>query len=355
MLPDPEALAPRLVERCLRAAAPLEFTTFLVGIRAPTAAAALPEHAVTAWKSALKRRVGLSLALAWEPLGRRADFGRPELILVCDEAAGRVKRVIRPVCLYGRYRKRVRDLPQTRTDWRCPACAGRGCATCRDSGRRYPVSLEDLIGRPAARALDAPPGRYALHGMGREDVDVRCLGPGRPFVLEVRDPRRRTLDLAALAATIEREGAGQVELPLGLRPTTEALVGRLKEYKAAKRYRASCELGAPASPEAIAALAARLEGAVLEQRTPRRVAHRRKDKVRRRRVLAFVPRVVGPTAFEVEIEAEAGTYIKELLSGDEGRTCPSVAELLGVPARCAELDVIDVRCDDEPLLASAAE
>ncbi len=354
MLPDPEALAPRLVERCLRAAASLEFTTFLVGVRTPSAAAALPDHVVTAWKSALKRRVGLSLALAWESLGRRADFHHPELVLVCDEAAGRVKRVVRPVCFYGRYRKRVRDLPQTRTDWRCPACAGRGCPACRGSGRRYPISLEDLIGRPAALALDAPPGCYALHGMGREDVDVRCLGPGRPFVLEVRDPRRRTVDLAALVAAIEREGAGRVELPRGLRPTSEALVGPLKEHKATKRYRAVCALAGPTPPEAIAALPARLEGATLEQRTPLRVAHRRKDKVRLRRVLAFAPRVVGPATFEVEVEAEAGTYIKELLSGDEGRTRPSVAELLGLPARCAELDVIDVRCDDEGLLASAA-
>ena len=30
------------------------------------------------------------------------------------------------------------------------------------------------------------------------------------------------------------------------------------------------------------------------------------------------------------------------LSGDEGRTTPSVAEVLGVPCTCAELDVLDV-------------
>ena len=348
-LSDPDALIPWIVERCLLAAAPLEFRTFLVAVRAGGDAKRLPEAQLLAWKGAIKRGVGLALALAWEDQGRTCDFERPELRLTYDQQRQRVERVVRPVWIYGRYRKLVRELPQTQARWRCPACRGAGCPPCEGTGRRYPTALEDLLGAPVARALD---GRgYTLHGMGREDVDVRCLGTGRPFVLQVDSPRRRSCDLEELAATVGAESAGRAEVVGALRWTHEGLVARLKGWEAPKTYRAVCALDAPVSRERIADLAARLTGATLEQRTPARVARRRTDKVRRRRVLQFEVAPTGPAdRFEVQIQAESGTYIKELISGDDGRTSPSVAGLLGVGALCASLDVLEVGCTDEELL-----
>ena len=34
------------------------------------------------------------------------------------------------------------------------------------------------------------PDSAQLHGSGREDIDVRMLGRGRPFVLELINPKR---------------------------------------------------------------------------------------------------------------------------------------------------------------------
>ena len=42
------------------------------------------------------------------------------------------------------------------------------------------------------------------------------------------------------------------------------------------------------------------------------------------------------------IEAEAGTYIKELVSGDGGRTKPSLSDLAGQRIQIRELDVIEI-------------
>jgi tRNA pseudouridine synthase 10 len=73
-----------------------------------------------------------------------------------------------------------------------------------------------------------------------------------------------------------------------------------------------------------------------------RVLKRRPDLVRERRVVALEWRRLDGRTLELTVRAQAGTYIKELLSGNEGRTRPSVAEVLGVPAECAELDVIAI-------------
>ena len=54
---------------------------------------------------------------------------------------------------------------------------------------------------------------------------------------------------------------------------------------------------------------------------------------------------LGPKSLELIMKTEAGTYVKEFISGDGGRTKPSVSEFLGVSAVCKELDVIKVKHD----------
>ena len=51
---------------------------------------------------------------------------------------------------------------------------------------------------------------------------------------------------------------------------------------------------------------------------------------------------IDSKTFEMIIKTEGGLYIKELISSDEGRSNPSVTEVLGTQAICAELDVIEV-------------
>ncbi len=356
-LPDPVTLAPRVADKAREAASNIEFATFLLGVRARGLSRVVPEAALEAWKATIKREAGGLLAAAGAGLGRSVAVVRPELLLVWDHDRERVEATVRPVFLYGRYVKRTRALPQTRATWSCPGCRGRrprGCEACQGTGRQYPVALEDLLAGAAARVLGGPERESLLHGMGREDVDVQCLGEGRPFVIEVRAPRRRTTDVAALAAEIEASAAGRVELPVGLRLVGD-LVARVKEWRAQKVYRAVAQAQGRLDPARVAELPRLLGGVTLSQRTPQRVARSRTDLVRARRVvelqvLSTCPGDVGDRV-ELRIEAEAGTYIKELISGDAGRTEPSLTSLLGVPCTCDELDVLEVRAADDDVLS----
>ena len=96
---------------------------------------------------------------------------------------------IRPIYLYGRYKKFERGIPQTR--WPCRACRGCGnhCTSCNQTGLQYQNSVQDLIGEPIREVLKG--SDTSFHGMGREDIDVRCLGDGRPFVIEIKRPEIR--------------------------------------------------------------------------------------------------------------------------------------------------------------------
>jgi tRNA pseudouridine synthase 10 len=72
------------------------------------------------------------------------------------------------------------------------------------------------------------------------------------------------------------------------------------------------------------------------------VLHRRADLERKREVKEIRWKFINPKTIELKIKCSAGLYVKELVSGDEGRTKPSVAEILGVPAKVKELDVIKI-------------
>ena len=73
------------------------------------------------------------------------------------------------------------------------------------------------------------------------------------------------------------------------------------------------------------------------QETPNRVVHRRADKTRIRKVYKVL--TSKENCSSLEIYCDGGLYIKELISGDDERTNPSIAELLGKNIKCVLLDV----------------
>jgi tRNA pseudouridine synthase 10 len=89
-----------------------------------------------------------------------------------------------------------------------------------------------------------------------------------------------------------------------------------------------------------------LNGIIVKQQTPLRVVHRRADLTRERYIYEVKVKKVSPKKAEMQIRCQGGLYVKELVSGDEGRTVPSVSELLGNRAKPLKLDVLNVIMDE---------
>jgi tRNA pseudouridine synthase 10 len=288
-------------------------------------------------RGAFNRELGKRVEARTGAAGSPQD---PEVVFLVDLPAGRVEVTSMPLYFTGRYRKLDRTLPQTR--WPCRRCQGRGCDSCGGSGKTYPTSVEELVAEPLLRATGGSGTRF--HGMGREDIDARMLGSGRPFVLEIRSPRHRSVDVAAQAEAIRVGAAGRVEVE-GLRACDAAEVLRVKEASPTKSYRVGVrgDVPLPKVNEALAFVA----GRAIAQRTPTRVAHRRSDRVRSRRILSAHLVEAGEGRFTLDLRAEAGTYIKEWVEGDGGRTEPSLSQLLGVPLNVEFLDVLEIHDTEE--------
>lgn len=285
------------------------------------------------FKSELNREVGKRIAAI---TGKQASLKSPDIVVHLGLTDGEVELQVASIFIRGRYRKLVRGIPQTR--WPCRECRGRGCPRCDGTGRMYQESVDELI-KPAV--IEAAQARDTVfHGAGREDIDARMIGTGRPFVVEAVRPKTRTIDLAKLKEEINRRAEGKVEV-LELSPSDAATVERLKEAAFEKTYSALVRFGAEIPEEKLKSVLKELVTTV-DQRTPTRVSHRRADKLRVRKVYsADLVEVTGRTA-RITIRGDSGLYIKELISGDGGRTRPSLADALKVDAIVVELDVIDV-------------
>ena len=83
----------------------------------------------------------------------------------------------------------------------------------------------------------------------------------------------------------------------------------------------------------------------LEQETPKRVSHRRAAKTRKRKVTSISDVTVEGNEVQFSLRCEAGTYVKELVHSDEGRTVPSVREVIGTECEVLWLDVEDIHAD----------
>lgn len=68
-------------------------------------------------------------------------------------------------------------------------------------------SVQEIIVDAIAPYFKVPSNSITFMSSGREDVDVRCLGRGRPFALEIMDSARIALDVAS-AAAMERQVTG---------------------------------------------------------------------------------------------------------------------------------------------------
>lgn len=267
---------------------------------------------------------------------------KPEVMLLIDTLTLEPTIELRSLYLYGRYRKLERGIPQTR--WPCRSCKGRegGCDSCDGTGQQYSTSVQDLIGNPLRAAFDARD--TAFHGMGREDIDVRCLGRGRPFVVEMKGPKRRYADLGEMTELVNSTSSGRVEIS-ELRESRRSEVARIKGTDAEKSYTIRFQINGEYDAEKVEEIISSMEGVTLEQQTPQRVAHRRADKVRHRKVVSIENIIADADEVQIDVRVQSGTYVKELVHGDEGRTVPSIAGLLELDCEVTWLDVNDVHAD----------
>ncbi len=331
-----------VVSRMLEEIKDYEFNTYLIGCKLEGSVKALEYYLMEEYgveenntiKIEFNREVGKSLGTMVQ---KSYSPQKPDITIVYNLETGGIEFEVRSLYIYGRYLKRVRDISQT--TWLCRSCEGKGCEKCDYTGKNYYTSVEELIVNPALEIAQGKRG--VLHGSGREDVDARMLGNGRPFILEIQEPQKRNIDLSRLEKVVAERAEGKVAVR-ELEITDSDDVKLIKEGNYNKTYRAKVEFKEEVGEEELKKALESISNRIIYQKTPSRVQHRRADVVRERRTYDIRLSLHRGDISVIEIDAESGLYIKELISGDEGRTKPHLSEVLNNSARVSKLDVIKI-------------
>jgi len=255
--------------------------------------------------------------------------------IIFDIDKGEVELELNDLFVFGRYKKLVTGISQTR--WKCVECNGKGCKKCAGKGKLY-YSLEEEIGEGMKKECGADD--YTLHASGREDIDVITTAE-RPFVMALSKAKNREPDLGKLIKEINSGGKVSVD---DLKIVKRGAVELVSASHFDKEYEAKVEFEKEPSGEKIELILA-LEGRTVDQKTPERVAHRRADLIRKRKILGVKLISKEKNKLKFRIKTEAGTYIKELISGDNEKTVPSFSSIVGIKAKCSNLEVVEI--DDE--------
>ena len=328
----------------------LEFNNFLVGTSPKSQIVNQEDIFKTefnlleaeSFKSHFNRVIGKALM---KPMDKSPKFSHPDILIIFSLSFEdfQINLVLKSLFIYGRYNKLTRGIPQTH--WFCKNCQGRGCKLCNFSGKQYILSVEELISPELITESKSTDSKF--HGAGREDIDVRMLGTGRPFIIELRNPKVRDIDLSKITKSINKSNKKKIKVQ-DLRYATKKEVIELKaEAKNTRKiYRAIVESKIKIPQEdfkhKLIQLKNIFENQEIHQRTPNRVSHRRADKIRKKSVFKIEGKFIKSNRFEFTIETQGGTYIKELINGDDGRTSPSFSEIFEDSLNCKVLDVLEI-------------
>jgi tRNA pseudouridine synthase 10 len=333
-----DELANKVVEKTSQ----YEYKTFLLGIKIPPEVEEREDELRAQfdikWSESIKnefsREIGKKVS---EITGKTVQHIKSDVIAIINVFTKQIMVKASPIFISGRYKKLVRGIPQHR--WVCNKCVGIGCADCGWTGKKYSESIKDLITDEVKRMFEGTDAK--LHSAGREDINVRVLGSGRPFIVEVKNPKKRNTDLESLKTEINKAAKEKIEI-FNLSFSSKERVQAMKEKKQTKVYRGLVEFETPVSDEQLLEIEKTMENKIIYQQSPSRFSRQRSPKSRKKHLYGIEFKRLNPNLVEMLVRCQGGLYIKELVNGDDGKTTPSLAELINTSAKCIELDIMDI-------------
>ena len=204
-------------------------------------------------------------------------------------------------------------------------------------------SVETAVAEPIKRFF--LPESHKFHTGGREDIDVRMLGKGRPFVVELISPKllpRSIIDNFESITSQINSSTPDVQVN-SLSFTDKECFEYLSEgaEKKVKAYCAVIYFSDEPENQKVEEVN-KLIDIKIRQMTPLRVLHRRTLMAREKIIHRITLNKLTAKSYQAFFLTSAGTYVKEFVHGDLERTTPNIGSLLGLRADIIQLDVLDL-------------
>ncbi len=303
-----------------------EFKTFSVGLVLPqgvqeredTLRSELKMRGGETIKSELAGRIAQAIVKSMRGQKRKVDRLHPDVTVLVDLGNENVEVTSRPLFLYGLYTK-PRGVAQRRLF--CEECNGRGCERCNGSGYSSSPSVEGLVSKRLGVLLGS--NKFKFTWFGSEDPDSMVFPPGRPMVVESKNPRRRR----APKVLRLRTGQGGM-LVSGLRAVTKKFEHPVFTFMTRVVICAERRV----ADEDVTRLQKEMKNALVQYRNNKgRLVDKR---------IYFVKANARGKKITADIKLDGGLPVKRLISGEA--VSPSFSESMRMPLRCERFDIVKV-------------
>jgi tRNA pseudouridine synthase 10 len=319
---DLEGITGKILSRLRR----FEFRTFSVGLVLPhgvqeredTLRSELKIRGGETIKSELAGRIAQAVVKGMRGGRKKVDRLHPDVTVLVDIGNEAVEVTSKPLFLYGLYTK-PRGVAQRVLF--CEGCNGGGCEKCRGTGYSSTPSVEGLVSKRLGASLGSK--KFKFTWFGSEDSDSMVFPPGRPMVIESKNPRRRH----APRALRLRSGKGSMSVS-GLRVVTKKFEHPTFTFMTRAVIRAERRVAG----EDVMRLQREMRNALVQYRNNK---GRLVDKK-----IYFVKANARGKKITADIKLDGGLPVKRLVSGEA--VSPSFAESMRMPLRCERFDIMRV-------------
>ena len=234
-----------------------------------------------------------------------------------------------PIYIKGNYIKLNREIGQTKYE--------------KNGIKLSKTSIDEEIKNILYKYFNNNPNDFIFSSGGREDRDVRMLGNGRPFIYEIYNSKKK-FDLNYEKINEEFNKISKFVKIINLGECNKKYFSKLKssENEKMKNYEALIYSNKEINKNDIVKLE-KIKDLKINQITPLRVLHKRVLKEREKIIHKInIKNFINPHFLIIEILSSSGTYIKEFIHGDLGRTKPSLGNLLNSNCDILQLDVNNI-------------
>jgi tRNA pseudouridine synthase 10 len=248
---------------------------------------------------------------------KKVNRKNPDLTVVVDMDKGSLLINAKSLFIFARYTK-PKGVSQ-RIEL-CENCSGRGCDDCK-GGRLDVPSMEEILGNKLNRILGSSKAKFTW--IGSEDEDSVVYPPGRPFMVEVKNPRRRKVPSRLVVTT----GRGRAEVTGAKALRERPLATPSFVFKTRAFIEPAEGLGG-------------LKPSSVRQITGTTIRYRNnKGKDVSKRVYSIRVQRIRKRA-TAEIKLDGGLPVKRFVSGES--VSPSLSEVLGIQLVCKKFDILRV-------------
>ena len=312
-----------IVDRLLEKSLHYEFSTFVIGAilrpsitdRDDTIRSKFKLQGIDSVKTAITQQLTKKFS---KKTKTNVDYLYPDLTFTFNFKTDSCELQARSLFLSGRYIKKVRGLPQKQIS--CQNCRGKGCRECNYHGISEFSSIEGRISQFLFQKFQGTITKITW--LGGEDKNSLVLGNGRPFFIQLLNPKKRKTRLKKnfIDKDIEIHNLKAIskipKAPLNFRSTIKLSI--LTEDKL--------------NPKDLTSLKSLIKTPI--------IIHEKPNKRNQKLIYCIKFKKTSSTSFQFWIIADGGLPIKRFVEGNNIE--PSIAKLIGHKCKCKEFDFLKI-------------